>query len=100
MENTTNSPLHKRQGKDKDFRPQMKIVFEAFSERPKTMLMVEIETGIMRSNITWYVDEWRKQNRIAEIKKGICPISRHTEVGYFSTDQKLFPTSNQLNLFD
>ncbi len=51
--NKANNALqHKRQQQDTKFQPQMKIVFEAFQEQPKTMRMVEVETGIIRSNIT------------------------------------------------
>lgn len=101
MESTNNNnPLHKRQGKDTDFQTQMKIVLKAFYEQPKTMLMVEVETGIMRSNITWYVDEWRKQDKIIEVKQGVCPISKYPTVGYYTTNPDLFPKSNQLKMFE
>ncbi len=97
--NKANNALqHKRQQQDTKFQPQMKIVFEAFQEQPKTMRMVEVETGIIRSNITWYVDEWRKENRIFEVRKGICPITKFSNVGFFTTNPDLIPKSNQLNL--
>lgn len=43
MINTNNNPLHKRQGKDRYFQAQMKVVFVAIYRQPKTMLMVSIE---------------------------------------------------------
>jgi|SRR5690554_3840775 len=85
--------------KDKQFHAQMSKVFKAFSERPKTMLMVSIETSILRANICRYVAEWREQNRIDVVKTGLCEVSKH-RAGYLTTDPSLFPTSNQLSLFD
>ena len=96
-----NNTLSFGYGKDKNFQTQMKIVFESFKQ-PKTMLMVEIETGIMRSNVTWYVDELRRTNRIEEVRKGTCKVSNYSNVGFYTTDPNLFVSisTNQLNLFD
>jgi len=91
--NQLNSPkvfLHKGQGKDKHFQAQMKRAFAAFYKQPKTMLMVSIETGILRANICRYVAEWEKRDRIRIVRKGICPISKH-HAGYYTTNPKLFP---------
>jgi hypothetical protein len=100
MPNTSLSPNDAEQNKDTHFLVQMKRVFASLSEQPKTMLMVEVETGIMRSNICWYVREWRKSNNVAIVKLGDCPISKHGGVQYLTTNPKLFPNqSNQLNLF-
>ena len=83
--------LHKRQGKDKHFQAQMQRVFTAFLRHPKTMLMVSIETGILRANITRYVAKWRKESRIKTIRKGVCPISKSTGVQFLTTNPDLFP---------
>lgn len=88
-----NNPLnsqHKRQGKGKYFEVQMKRVFAAIYRQPKTMLMVSIETGILRANICRYVAEWEKENRICIVRKGICPISKH-RAGFYTTNPDLFP---------
>ena len=63
--------LHKGQGKSTHFQAQMKRVFAALYRQPKTMLMVSIETGILRANICRYVAEWEKENRICIVRKGI-----------------------------
>lgn len=76
--------------KDKHFQVQMKKIFVAFFNQPKTMLMVEVETGIMRSNITRYVAKWKKLDCIKIIKYDICPISKHTGVQYLTTNPVLF----------
>lgn len=83
--------LDKRRGKSTHFQAQMKRVFAALYRQPKTMLMVSIETGVMRSNITWFVREWRKQNSIKIVRKGICPISKRGGVQYLTTNPELFP---------
>jgi hypothetical protein len=93
--NQLNNPkgfLLNHQSKDKHFQAQMKIVFASFYKQPKTMLMVSIETGVMRSNITWFVREWRKLNRIRIVRKGICPISKRGRVQYLTTNPELFPS--------
>ena len=77
----------KRQAKSKHFEAQMSRVFQAFSKQPKTMLMVSIETGILRANICRYVAEWRTENRIHEVKKGICPISKHGATFFITSNE-------------
>ena len=52
--NQMNSPKvfsHKGQGKSKHFQAQMQRIFAAFYKQPKTMLMVSIESSILRANI-------------------------------------------------
>jgi hypothetical protein len=80
---------HKGQGKGNYFQTQMKQVFVTFYMQPKTMLMVSIETGILRANICRYVAKWEKQNRIKVVRKGICPISKH-RAGFYTTNPELF----------
>lgn len=87
--NQTNSPLHNRSNKGKRFYTQMKTVFKAFNKQPKTMLMVEVETGIMRSNICRYVGKWRETKQIAIDRKGVCPISKSSGVQYLTTNPEL-----------
>ena len=98
MENNQMNSRNKRQGKDKGFEAQMKIVFKAFYERPKTMLMVSNETGILRANICRYVAKWRKFNRIESVKTDYCKITKHL-ADYLTTNPDLFPKSNQLKTF-
>jgi len=87
----------KRQVEDKYFQVQMKRVFAALYKQPKTMLMVEVETGIMRSNICWFAREWRKRNCIRIVRKGICPISKRGGVQFLTTNPELFPIVEPLN---
>ncbi|KAA6335655.1 hypothetical protein EZS27_016128 [termite gut metagenome] len=91
----------KLDNKDNHFRTQYQTVYESFLEKPKTMFQVEIETGIPRPYICWYVRNMRKGESIQVVKKGCCPISKWDGVGFYSTDTALFNKLNvQLNLFD
>ena len=94
--NTPSNSLHKRQGKDKHFEVQMKRVFAALKRKPSTMLMVSIETGILRANICRYVAKWQKQGSIHLLKQGLCKVSKH-RAGYYTTDTNLF--TQPLKLF-
>ena len=99
MENNHRTALKsfgKGQGKDKHFQGQTQRVFTAFLRHPKTMLMVSIETGILRANICRYVAEWGKENRICIVRKGICPISKH-RAGFYTTNPDLFPNVEPSN---
>ena len=92
MVNPQNSPLYslrKRQGKDKHFQTQYKEVYAALFMQPKTMLMVSIETGILRANICRHIATMRnKKNRITLVRKGYCQITKH-RAGYYTTNPKL-----------
>lgn len=66
---------------------QERRVFKAFAERPKTMLEVSRETGILRANICRYVAKFRQKDRITIVKKGFCPITKH-RAGFLTTNLK------------
>lgn len=85
---SSNILLEKKLSKDKIFAGQMKRVYKAFSERPKTMLMVSVETGILRANICRYISEWKKENRIEVVRKGLCPITKH-RAGFYYTGKEV-----------
>jgi hypothetical protein len=87
--------------KDNHFVSQYQTVYHSFKERPKTMLQVSIETGILRANICRYIADMEEKGHIQIIRKGYCPYT-HFTAGFYSTDAALFTKSNvqQLNLFD
>ncbi|MDR3266302.1 MAG: hypothetical protein LBT24_01880 [Tannerella sp.] len=91
----------KTRSKDNHFSNQCKIVYQSFMERPKTMLQVSIETGILRANICRYVEKMEKEGQIQIVRKGLCPLT-HCRAGFYSTDKALFTKPNvvQLNLFE
>jgi|688.fasta_scaffold99034_5 hypothetical protein len=82
--------------KGKHFEGQMKKVFAAFERNPSTMLMVSIQTGILRANICRYVSIWKRQGKIKHLKFGLCKISKHP-AGYYTTNPELFPVINPSN---
>ena len=78
---------------------QLKSVFNAFFEYPKTMKEVDAETKIMRENICRYVSTLRNENRISLVGYRKCNITGNPKVGIYTTNPDLFPKSNQLELF-
>ena len=86
-------------GKDKKYRDQLSAVFKAFKLKPMTMLEADKHTGIMRSNICWYVRDLLKAGKIAVIGQRKCTISGHSKVNVYSGDEILLPKSNQLSIF-
>lgn len=86
MKNNIHNPLSLN--KNNNFKGQQQRVFKAFYSAPKTMLMVSIETGILRANICRYIAEWEAQNKIAIHHKGTCKISKHI-AGYYTTKPEL-----------
>lgn len=83
--------------KDNHFQAQMKRVYLSFHKQPKTMLMVSVETGILRANICRYVAKWQKLNCIEIVRKGICPISKSTGVQFLTTNPELFKSIVELS---
>ena len=84
-EKATRSGNSNKHRKDTNFRVQTRRAYKAFYSKPKTMLMVSIETGILRANLCRYVAEWQKQNRIKKVTTRKCKISKH-RAGYYSTN--------------
>ena len=98
MKNSKLQPNDKSlsKGKDNEYLPQIKIIFNCFSE-PKTMLEASKITNIERANICRYIDMLRKSNNVQAIKKVYCPISKH-KANLYTTNHMLF-INNQLKLF-
>jgi len=99
---SASAPIHslEQRHKDRHFVSQYKTVYQSFMEKPKTMLQVFIETGILRANICRYVAKMETRGQIRVIRKGYCPFTRCI-AGFYSTDERQFikPDFRQLNLF-
>ena len=67
---------------------QSQRIYNSFHKSPKTMLMVSIETGILRANICRRIAELEKQNQVYRVKMGICPITKHRAT-FFTTNKDL-----------
>jgi hypothetical protein len=78
---------------------QKQIVLRALSTEPKTMKMVEVETGIQRTNFTSLLSNMFKQGAIYKPYFAKCKITSTSGVGYYTTNENYKPKSNQLNLF-
>jgi hypothetical protein len=87
------------QNESKEFRSQADTIYLSFFEKPKTMKMVTVETGIDRANICREVSRLKKDSgKIEIVKIDQCRITRH-RAGYLTTNPELFPRNNQLKLF-
>lgn len=97
---TTTHSLNKHD-KGNEFRAQYQIVYQSFKERPKTMLDVSLETGILRANICRYVAEMEGKGLIQLLYKMEDEHTRFT-AGYYTTDKDLFrkEDSQQLNSWE
>ena len=85
MENQNNKAdviQHKRPPQDTENIAQSKSIFSVLSSKPKTLRMVEVETGIKIRSISWRVFDLQKEDRIKVVFKDICPISKHRAVFY------------------
>jgi hypothetical protein len=89
------------QAKDSHFITQYELVYQSFKEKPKTMLNVSLDTGILRANICRYVADMKEKGYAQVVRKGYCPYTRH-KAGFYSTDEGLFskPDVSQSSLFD
>lgn len=86
MRTTSSHP--KTHHEDSKFKEQRRKVFQAFSEQPLTMLMAEVKTGVMRSNICWFVSVWEDMGSIIRLPKAKCKISKYY-AHYFTTCSEL-----------
>ncbi|WP_194767855.1 hypothetical protein [Tamlana sp. I1] len=77
-----------------DYTKQRKLVYSSFYAAPRTMLMVALDAGVFRANVCRYVAQFKNQNAIAEVKKGICEISKHPAT-YYSTNPKYFEDDDE-----
>lgn len=86
--------------KGNGFQAQYQTVYQSFKEKPKTMLDVSLQTGILRANICRYVADMEDKGLIQLLYK---VDDEHTKckAGYYTTDKELFHLvdNQQLNLF-
>lgn len=90
----------KRRYKKQSLEDQFKATERAFFNGYFTMKTIAVQLGVDRANICRYVATLRRSNRIQLIKKGVCPITKSSGVGFYTTNPEYFISSNQLNLFE
>ncbi len=97
MENHNNNP-RKRQSKGSNHATQLKTIFYYLQYNVATATMVYKATGVPQKCITRYKRDLEKLGLLAEVKRQRCKIT-NCWAWYITTNQNLFPKSNQLNLF-
>ena len=88
--NTPSNSLHKRQGKDTDFKSQLKTIFQYLQKHIATASMVSAATGIPQKNICRYKRDLEKAGRLYEIEKKLCKKTGF-KAWYLTTNPDLFP---------
>lgn len=77
---------------------QEKIVFAAFFQEPKTMYMVEKQTGIMRPSICRFVATWKRKDSIRIVRTAKDPYTK-CKAQFLTTNPAHFPTG-QTKMFE
>lgn len=91
--NQLNSPKvfsHKGQGKDNDFKSQLKTIFQYLQKHVATASMVSAATGIPQKNICRFKRDLEKAGRLYEIEKKLCKKTGF-KAWYLTTNPELFP---------
>lgn len=98
MEYQNNKALHKRQAQDKDFKSQLKTIFQYLKEHTATASMIEEATGVPQKNICRYKRELETAGRLWEVEKKLCKKTGF-KAWYLTTNPEQAPFRNQLSLF-
>lgn len=77
--------LQINKAQDKQIRTQKEIVFNSIANEAKTMLMIFIDTGIVRANICRRIDELQDEGRVKLAYKTFCKATGHRAGYYIST---------------
>ena len=98
--NKSNSRMsfEKGQGKNNKIKNQKKTIFNYLQHNVATATMVYKATGVPQKCITRYKRDLELQGLLYEVEKKECKISGF-KAWYLTTNQDLFPQSNQYNLF-
>ncbi|AUC16839.1 hypothetical protein BTO06_17555 [Tenacibaculum sp. SZ-18] len=95
MENNQKNNPNKRHGKYTD----LKAVYDAFFEKPRTMKEVFVVTGVIRESICRYCKELKESGRLYFLRKRRCTITKEL-VNEYTSNPDLVEDNNQLGLFD
>ncbi|HLV92820.1 MAG TPA: hypothetical protein VKX34_06830 [Aequorivita sp.] len=76
-----------RQAQDTKSLTEKEIVYRSITKTPKTMLMIFIDTGITRGNISWRLDDLKDEGRVKLLHKTFCKASGHRAGYYVSTSK-------------
>jgi Ribonuclease G/E len=99
MENNQKNNPHKRQGKDTDFRSQLKTIFQYLQNHTATASMVTAATGVPQKNICRFKRDLEKAGALWEVEKKLCKQTGF-KAWYLTTNPDKAPKQyTQLNLF-
>lgn len=79
-------------------RTQLQTIFHFLRNEVATASQVAAATGVPHKNICRYKRDLEKAGRLAEVKKGLCPITKF-KAWFITCDESLFPSRNQLTIF-
>ena len=92
---------YQQQCKDTKHLADCQKVFDYFAKKTATRFECEVDTGIPRPYVCWYVRNLRLNGHIQILRYGTCPISRYKGVQFLTTNKSLFrPEVKQPSLFD
>ncbi len=96
-------PIKKAPGKEGNEKQQHKdtelqAVYEYLQNNTATATMAAVALNIYRPNLCRRKRTLQKAGHLIEIKKGICPVTKHL-AAYLSTNPAMMPIHSQLNLF-
>ena len=87
---TDESLTSKQRYNNNSFDLQFKKLDQQFFKGVYTMKQVSIKLDIDRANICRFIAKRKKSNRIYLVRFGICPITKHTGVGFYTTNYDLY----------
>jgi len=97
--NTPRNSLYKRHSKNKDFKYQLKTIFQYLQEHIATASMISAATEISQKNICRYKRDLEKAGRLWEVEKNLCKKTGF-KAWYLTTNPEKAPNCpTQLNLF-
>ena len=72
----------------------------AFFSQPITMMQAARQVNTDRANTCRYVATMRKENAIWLVRRGVCPVTRADNVGFYTTNPAFAESlPQQLKLF-
>ena len=77
--------LQTTKAQDKHFSTQKEVIHNSIAGEAKTMLMIFIDTGIVRANVCRRIDELEDEGRVKLAYKTFCKATGHRAGYYIST---------------
>ena len=77
---------------------ELQAVYDYLQNNTDTATMAAVALNIYRPNLCRRKRTLQKAGHLIEIKKGICPVTKHL-AAFLSTNPALMPINSQLSLF-